>query len=233
MPGSSPAPRTAPSPGSPPPGVSERFWALLCAEPLAGKDVLDVGTGAGRLALELAPYCRRVVGLDRDAAALAEARRRAAAARLTNVEFVERDAEAGDNYFEIAPEWENPGLIVAHLCVSDQIIENSSRSLRPGQALALVAFHTDQWRETGRPSRFAYDEERMRRELSECGFVVQHLEVEREVQQFGSVEEALASAIGLEEKWRSDGRWFRYIKFLEEGGRTLTRAHVIAKARRA
>src|SRR5438105_1587806 len=112
MPGSSPAPRTAPSPGSlmedggadtapkppdaraapakpgrrslgrAPSGVSDRFWALLGAEPLAGRDVLDVGTGAGRVALALAPYCRRVVGLDRDGAALEEARRRGAAAGL-------------------------------------------------------------------------------------------------------------------------------------------------------
>jgi hypothetical protein len=61
---------------------------------------------------------------------------------------------------------------------------------------------------------------------------VEHLAVEREVQEFGSVEEALAGAIGLQEKWRSDGRWFRYIKFLEEGGRTLTHSHLIVKARR-
>ena len=88
-------------------------------------------------------------------------------------------------------------------------------------------------RETGRPSRFAYDEDRLRRLLAACGLVVEHVEVERHVQQFGSVEEALASAIGLEEKWRSDGRWFRYVKFLEEGGRTLTRALLIATARRA
>jgi len=53
------------------------------------------------------------------------------------------------------------------------------------------------------------------------------------VQAFGSLEQALAAAIGLEEKWRADGRWFRYIKFLEEGGRTLTRAHLHVRARKA
>src|SRR5436309_2067860 len=42
----------------------------------------------------------------------------------------------------------------------------------------------------------------------------------------------LAAVVGLEDKWRSDGRWFRYIKYLEEGGRTLTRSHLIVKARR-
>ena len=46
------------------------------------------------------------------------------------------------------------------------------------------------------------------------------------------MKQALATAIGLEEKWKSDGRWVRYLKFLEEGGRTLTRSSLIAKARK-
>jgi len=222
-----------PSPAEPPAGVSPRFWALLCAERLAGRDVLDVGTGNGRLALALAPYCRRVVGIDREAAAITEATQRAEAARLANVEFLVLDAEAVDDYVEIAPEWTTPSLIVAHLCVSARIIENAGRSLAHGQALAFVAFHVDQWRETGRRSRFAYDEQQARRQLAESGFVVQHLEVEQEVQRFPSVESALAAAIGLQERWKSDGRWFHYMKFLEEGGRTLTRSHLIVKARKA
>ena len=63
---------------------------------------------------------------------------------------------------------------------------------------AFVAFHVDQWRETGRRSRFAYDEVQARRSLAAAGFAVEHLEVEREVQCFGSVEEGLAAAVGLE-----------------------------------
>ena len=47
-----------------------------------------------------------------------------------------------------------------------------------------------------------------------------------------SVEEGLAAAIGLAERWKADGRWFRYIKFLEDGGRSLTRSHLIVRARR-
>jgi hypothetical protein len=52
------------------------------------------------------------------------------------------------------------------------------------------------------------------------------------VRTFASVEEALAAVIGLEERWRQDGRWFHYIKFLEDGGRTLTRSHLIGRGRR-
>ena len=217
-------------PAEPPAGVSPRFWALLGAERLRDLAVLDVGTGSGRLALALAPHCRHVIGIDRDADAIEEATRRVKERRLTNVEFVVIDAEASEDYDGLtgAP----PDLVVAHLCVSDRIIQNSGRSLAPGRALAFVAFHADQWRETGRRSRFAYDEDRVRRVLTDAGFVVEHLEVEQEVQRFDSVEAALAAAIGLQERWKSDGRWFHYMRFLEEGGRTLTRSHLIVKARK-
>src|SRR5439155_173432 len=73
---------------------------------------------------------------------------------------------------------------------------------------------------------------RARAVLDANGFAVEHLEIERETQQYASLEAALAAVVGLEDKWRSDGRWFRYIKYLEEGGRTLTRSHLIVKARR-
>jgi SAM-dependent methyltransferase len=199
----------------------------VTAEELSEATALDVGTGTGRVALGLAPVCRRVVGVDRAEEAIAEARRRAGEMGLGNVEFVVGDVEAGEY-----DAW-RPDLVVAHLCMSDMIVTRAGRALGPGKVLAFVAFHVDQWRETGRPSRFAYDEARARRVLAEAGFAVEHLEVEREVRTFRSVEEALATVLGLEERWKVDGRWFHYIKFLEEGGRTLTRSHLIVKARRA
>jgi SAM-dependent methyltransferase len=222
-----------PSPASGPPGVSARFWALLQAEGLRDAEVLDVGTGAGRIALAAAPHCRRVLGIDRDAAALAEARRQAADGGLANVEFAQVDAEARADYVELTPTWKRPTLVVAHLCMSEAIIEAAARTLTAGQPLAFVALHVDQWRETGRRSRFAYDIAAARAQLEGHGFSIEHLEVEQEVQRFESVEQGLAAAIGLAEKWKSDGRWFHYIKFLEDGGRTLTRSQLVAKARRA
>jgi SAM-dependent methyltransferase len=208
-------------------GVSPRFLDLLRAEPLAVSRVLDVGCGAGRLALALAPVARWVIGLDRDPAAILEARRRAAAAGLTNVEFHEADVEA-----EPYEPW-RPDLVTAHLCASDAVIERAARALAAGSCLAMVSFHVDQWKETGRVSRFAYDEAGMRTVLESRGLAVEALEVEREVRRFGSVEEGLAAAVGLEDRWKADGRWFRYIAFLEAGGRTLTRSHLLVKARRA
>ena len=224
-----PPPAGAPGCGKPavdPSGISARFLALIEAEDLTGRRVVDVGCGTGRLALRLARASGRVIGLDRDAAALAEARARAARAGLANAEFHEADVEA-EEYVPWAP-----SLIVGHLCASDAIVARAGRALVPGERLGLVALHVDQWRETGRPSRFAYDEARMARALDANGFRAEAIEVEREVRHFGSVEEALAAAVGLEERWRAEGRWFRYIAFLEAGGRTLTRSHLIAVARR-
>jgi SAM-dependent methyltransferase len=209
------------------PGVSARFLDLLAQEPLGRSRVLDVGCGAGRLSLALAPVSKWVVGLDREVSLIQEARRRAAAAGLTNVEFHEADVEA-DPY----EPW-RPDLVTAHLCASDAIIERAAQALGPGSCLAMVSFHVDQWKETGKVSRFAYNEARMRITLEAHGFAVEALEVEQDVRRFGSVEEGLAAAVGLEDRWKADGRWFRYIAFLESGGRTLTRSHLLVKARRA
>jgi predicted TPR repeat methyltransferase len=207
-------------------GLSPRFLGLFADEPLADKRLLDVGCGWGRVALALAPSCSWVVGLDREPSLITEARERADKAGVANAEFHVADVEAG----EYRP-WQ-PGLVTAHLCASDAIIARAASALPSGGFLAMVAFHVDQWKETGKVSRFAYDEARLRASLERAGLDVEALEVEREVQRFGSVEEALAAAVGLEDRWKADGRWFRYIEFLEKGGRTLTRSHLIAKARR-
>jgi SAM-dependent methyltransferase len=207
-------------------GVSPRFLALLEQEGLGSKRVLDIGCGSGRLTLVLAESARHVVGLDRDAGALRAARERAATAHLANVEFFEADVERAE-YAPFAPD-----IVTAHLCASDAVIDRAGRALSAGGCLGMVAFHVDQWRETGRVSRFAYDEERMAVSLRRAGLEPEVIEVERDVQHFPSLEAALAAAVGLEDRWKADGRWYAYIDFLEKGGRTLTRSHLIMKARR-
>src|SRR5262245_19048954 len=189
-------------------GISPRFLELLAAERLGGRRVLDVGCGWGRLSLILAPASGGVVGLDRDPGAIAEARRRAAAAGLERVEFHEADADV-EEYARWAPD-----VVTAHLYASDAMIERAARALPARGGLAMVAFHVDQWRETGKVSRFAYDETRMRETLQRAGFTPEIVELEREVKEFASVEEGLAAAVGLQHSWRADGRWVRYLAFL-------------------
>jgi SAM-dependent methyltransferase len=209
--------------------MSAAYWRLLVSEPTSDSVVLDVGTGHGRIALALASQCRHVVGVDRDTDAIDEAWRRATELGVTNVEFFVADADAVE-YDSLVPE--PPQLVTAHLFMSDALVERSARVLPRGGALTMLGFHVDHWRETGRSSRFAYDEPRVRRLLATHGFAVEHLETERDVKSFDSCEEALGAAIGLGDKWKSDGRWVHYIKFLEQGGRTLTQSHLIVKARR-
>ena len=52
-----------------------------------GKDVLDIGTGNGRLALRIAATARSVVGIDPDPDAIRAAKREARARGVRNVRF--------------------------------------------------------------------------------------------------------------------------------------------------
>ena len=207
--------------------LSPALLAWLDEEPLHGRTLLDVGTGTGRLALHLAPRARRVLGIDTDAGALVEARRRARRTGLANVLFVVADAEQVD-YRAIG----QPDVVVAHLCLSDPIVARAGAGLPQGGALAFAAFHTDQWREAGRVSRFAYAPDRARAVLGAAGFRVERMEVEQEVARFQSGAEALAATAGLRPRWETDGRWAAWERFVAAGGRTLTQSRLVVFARR-
>jgi len=207
--------------------LSPALLGWLDEEPLDGRVLLDVGTGTGRLALRLAPRARRVLGIDTAAGALVEARRQARRTGLANVVFVLADAEQVD-YRALG----QPDVVVAHLCMSDAIVARAGAGLPPGGVLAFAAFHTDQWRETGRVSRFAYTPDRARAVLGAAGFRVVRLEVEQEVARFSSAAEALAATAGLRPRWETDGRWAAWARFVAEGGRTLTQSRLVMLARR-
>jgi SAM-dependent methyltransferase len=217
----------APEHSTGPGALSPTLVAWLAEEPLHGRTIVDVGTGTGRLALHLAPRARRVVGIDTDAGALVEARRQAHRAGLTNVVFVVGDAERVD-YRALGP----PDAVVGHLCMSDPIIGGAGAALPRGGILTFAAFHVDQWRETGRVSRFAYEPERARAVLLAHGFAVERLEVEQAVRRFASAAEAIRETADLRARWEPDGRWAAWERFVADGGRTLTRSRLVALARR-
>jgi SAM-dependent methyltransferase len=210
-----------------PDGLSRVLLDLIRSEGLSDKSILDVGCGWGRLTLTLAPEARRLVGMDRDEKAIVRARTRAEGEGLTNVAFRTEDAESID-YRDIGV-FE---MIVANLCMSDAIIQRASLALDSGGCLAFACFHSDQWKETGKVSPFAYDQPRLQDALDRNVFRVEHLEVERDVVEFVSPKEALWALEGMRPKWEADGRWASYVKYLEQGGRQLTRSHLIVKARK-
>ena len=70
-----------------------------------GKDVLDIGTGDGRLTWLIAPMARTVVGLDPDPEGIREAAREAKRRGLANVRFkvsIAQDLGVGRERFDTA-----------------------------------------------------------------------------------------------------------------------------------
>jgi ubiquinone/menaquinone biosynthesis C-methylase UbiE len=118
---------------------------------------LDVGTGAGALALALAPLVREVVGIDLATELLAEGRKRAPA----NVELIEGDATALP--FEAAS-FDLVGTIrtLHHVARPELVLAEIARVARPGATVLvmdqlapvdpLVALELDRFERTRDPS---------------------------------------------------------------------------------
>lgn len=211
-------------------GLSATLLRLIREEPLHDRTILDVGCGSGRLTFALAKEVGRMIGIDRSNEAIEQARQRASALRLNHVSFHCLDAEA-INYHDLGP----ISLVVANLCMSDEILRRAAAVLSPGDAIAFAAFHLDQWKESGKISQYAYGEEHVETALSEAGFEPVYLGVEREVLSLAAPDEGLGylGASGLSGKWKADGRWQGFLAHLQGGGREFTvRARVIVKARR-
>jgi len=113
----------------------ERAAVLDLAGPLAGRDVLDIGCGDGTYALGAARAGARVTAVDRSAAVVEAARRRAADAGLP-LELYVADALTlpfRPNRFDVV-------LAVTVLCfVPDPLraVAEMARVLRPGGVLVL------------------------------------------------------------------------------------------------
>jgi ubiquinone/menaquinone biosynthesis C-methylase UbiE len=94
---------------------------------------LDVGTGAGALALAIAPLVREVVGVDIVPELLAEARKRAPA----NVEFVEADATALP-YERGSFDLVSTARTLHHVPRPELVLAELNRVLRPGGTMLVV-----------------------------------------------------------------------------------------------
>ena len=124
--------------------------------------VLDVATGTGNTALALAPLVLRVIGLDVASAMLDQARGRAQAEKIQNIEFVAGSAEEipfPDAEFSLVVSRHAPH----HFHRLDRFLSEVRRVLKPGgrfvvadqiSPLAQVADWVDQWERTRDPSHF-------------------------------------------------------------------------------
>jgi SAM-dependent methyltransferase len=118
------------------------FDAAYLAAVAAGPDdlVLDVGSGPGALALEIAATARRVVGVDVSAALVDLARRRARAAGRDQVVFVVADPQV-----DPLPDEGPFDLVVSHfgsMFFDDPVAAFTVlfRALRPGGRLVLLTW---------------------------------------------------------------------------------------------
>jgi SAM-dependent methyltransferase len=115
------------------PELADRVRSFVL--PAGDERALDVGTGAGALALALAPVVREVVGVDRVPELLALARERAAG--LDNAEFVEGDATAlpfPDFSFDLSGTLRT----LHHVHRPELVLAELTRVTRPGGRVLVV-----------------------------------------------------------------------------------------------
>ena len=114
-------------------GLAAQVRAFV--QPRGDERALDVGTGAGALALALAPLVREVVGVDRSPELLAKARERAAL--LANVELVEADATLlpfPTDSFDLTATIRT----LHHVARPELVIAELARVTRPGGRVLVV-----------------------------------------------------------------------------------------------
>lgn len=184
--------------------IDEMFAERLAVEDFSGATVLDLGTGRGRLALDLAPRAGIVVGIDTNEEALAAARDRARGLGISNVNFISADADAS-NYRLIV---RSPlDYVVANHFMSEPAIRASAIALRPGGRFLFACHHEDHWIESGRAGYFSFSLEGMRNLLTANSLTAEFLGIERLVVTYRSLEEVAEAEPGVHEKFLGDGRW--------------------------
>ncbi len=204
------------------------FTERLAAEDFTDATVLDLGTGEGRLALRLAPRAGIVVGIDTDDAALAVARERAREAGIPNATFLLADADTANYRLLVRSPID---YVVASHFMSEPAIRGTAKGLRGGGRFLFVAHHTDQWRETGWPSRFAFSEAGMKELLAANGFAVEFLGVDRTIVGYESLAQLAEAHPTLHRRWMERGRWDAFAAKVGDRSFELTWAGLVGVAR--
>lgn len=113
-------------------GSAPDLQVLSEAAALTGEEVvLDIGTGTGHTALQVAPHARRVVGLDLTPAMLGQAEALAQERGIDNVQFDEGDAQSmryDDDSFDCV----TCRVCAHHFADPMAVLRETARVLRPG-----------------------------------------------------------------------------------------------------
>lgn len=115
------------------------YRALIRQHLHSEMDVLDIACAQGEVALEIAPYCRSVVGYDRTAAWIALAQQVAQERGLTNASFVCHDSSAEANGGRVRLPVTAAGFDLL-ICSKGPFhwIEDARRVARPGAVLLML-----------------------------------------------------------------------------------------------
>ena len=211
------------------PDLEPMFTERLDREDFSDATVLDLGTGEGRLALLLAPRAQIVVGIDTDEESLAVARDRARKTSITNVTFLLADADSANYRLLVRSPIDD---VVASHFMSEAAIRATAKALRSGGKFLFVAHHTDHWRETGHPSRFAFSEADMREILTANGFAVEFLGVDRTIVGYEGLQQLAEAHPTLHRRWKQRGRWDAFAAKVGDRPFELTWAGLVGVARK-
>ncbi|HLF05709.1 MAG TPA: class I SAM-dependent methyltransferase [Thermoplasmata archaeon] len=213
-------------------GLRPRARALLREMDFSGLDVLDLGTGRGRLAFLLAPRCRSVTGIDIDVPRLERARELASRKAVSNIRFLHKDAEKV-HYRSLVP---GLGAVVANLCMSLEMVARAGDALERGGILAFTCFHPEHWKETGSGSSHAIEPEAILETAARVGLELRTGFVEVDVYPFSSMNKLVGLYVGQGSrgrKWERDGRLARLLEHARRIRPEVTEAYLTAHFEKA